>query len=424
MKNSDKLAIEGGKPAKKTPLPPMFPGGMAMDNKEEKAVVEVVRNKRLFRYYGAYPGESKVELFEKQFASRVGSQYARAVSSGTAALICAYVGAGIGPGDEVIVPAFTWISTASAAVMLGAIPVIAEVDKSLTLDPDDIVRKITPRTKAIIPVHMCGAPANMKKIMNIATKYHLIVIEDVAQAMGGTFQGKNLGTFGDLGIFSLQFNKIITTGEGGIIVTNGRQKWLRASAYHDPVSISMGRNIDPTEAPLFPGQNYRANEFIGALGLVQLKRLNKLIEKMRNNKRLIMSKLINLKDIEFRVSNDDEGNIATSIIMFLPSASSAEWFSNALTAENVKARVLFPRSKVDYHVYYYWSQILGKHGMTGKNYPWSKTYYKGNVKYGENMCPKSLDLLGRAVLIDVSPQLTKVEINEIVAAIIKVASRL
>lgn len=418
------LAIAGGQPAKLNPLPPMFPGGMAMDKNEERAVVEVVRNKRLFRYYGPNPGESMVEIFEKKFAEKIGTKYARAVSSGTAALICAYVGAGIGPGDEVIVPAFTWISTASAAIMLGAIPVIAEIDESLTLDPEDVVKKITSRTKAIIPVHMCGAATNMKEIMRISRKYKLKVIEDTAQANGGTYSGKRLGSIGDLGIFSLQFNKIITTGEGGVVVTDNRDQWLRVSAYHDPVSISMGRNISADEAPLFPGQNYRANEFIGALGSVQLKRLDSLVEKMRKNKEYILKGIGKSESLKLRKINSQESDTATNITFTLPTVEQATWFSQTLTAENVKARVLFSREKLDYHIYYHWNQILGKHSMTDKKYPWAKQFNSGRVKYNQNMCPKSLDLLSRSVLIDISPQLTTKELREIVQAILKVKNHL
>jgi len=417
-----RLAINGGKPAKHKPMPPMYPGGMAMGKEEEQAVIEVIRNKRLFRYYGPKNGLSKTAEFEKSFAKNFGVKYVRAVSSGTAALICALVGAGVGPGDEVIVPAFTWISTASAAIMLGAIPVIAEIDSSLTFDPNDVCRKVTKLTRAILPVHMCGAPADMDSIMAIARKYKLTVIEDAAQAIGGSYHGAYLGSIGDLGTFSLQFNKIITTGEGGLVVTNNRNKWLRVSTYHDPISISMGRDIDIKIAPHFVGQNYRASEFIGTLGLVQLGRLNTLIAAMRSRKRKILAGLQGISGLEFRHLHDIKGDTATSVVFFLPTVNKAKKFSAALTAENVRSRNLYSPEKLDYHVYAHWHQILNKTSATAANFPWSHKYYKGKVNYSRNMCPQTLDILSRAVLFDISPSLTTKEVEEIIFAVKKVAN--
>ena len=210
---SQELAIHGGTPAKQNPDPPMYPGGMAIADEEEAGVLEVLRAKRLFRYYGPGETESKASQLERAFAEKKGTCYAVAVTSGTAALVCGLQGIGIGPGDEVIVPAYTWIASAAAIVAAGGIPVIAEVDETLLLDPADVERKITPFTKAIMPVHMRGAPCRMDELMALANEHGLKVIEDVAQANGGSYKGRALGSFGDVGCFSLQFNKIITSGE-------------------------------------------------------------------------------------------------------------------------------------------------------------------------------------------------------------------
>lgn len=418
---NEKLAIRGGKPAKRTPLPPMFPGAMAMNKLEEKAAVDLIRSKRLFRYYGPGNTLSKTLEFEKTFADKVGVKYARAVSSGTAALICALVGAGVGPGDEVIVPAFTWISSATAAIMLGAIPVIAEIDNSLTFDLTDLRQKITKHTRVILPVHMCGASADMTGILKIAKEHNIIVLEDVAQAIGGTYYGKHLGSIGDIGAFSFQFNKIITTGEGGMVTTNDRSKWLRVSAYHDPISLSMGRDISSEEVPQFPGQNYRASEFIGAIGLVQLGKLDILIKIMRDRKARIMAGLGSMHGLELRRLHDANGDTATNIVFFLPTRAKAKEFSKILSAENVRSRVLYDSDVLDYHIYANWHQILQKTTMTSMNFPWSKSFYKGKVKYSKKMCPKSLDILARAVLIDISPLLTVNDVQEIIHAVKKVA---
>ena len=168
-----RLAIEGGTPAVTSPLPRMYPGGMRIGREEEEAVLEVLRSKRLFRYYGPTPGPSKVTELEEAFAAVIGTKHCAAVSSGSAALMCALAGLGVGPGDEVIVPAYTWIASASAVVAMGAVPILAEVDESLTLDPADVRRKISRFTKAIIPVHMRGAPSQMNELMAIAREHNL-----------------------------------------------------------------------------------------------------------------------------------------------------------------------------------------------------------------------------------------------------------
>ena len=191
----EKLALEGGKPAKVTPNPPMFPGGLEIGQEEKKAVLEVLDHKYLFRYYGPEEFSSRVKLLEEEFAKKMGVKYALAVNSCTSALIASLIAVGVGPGDEVIIPGYTFFASCAAIIAAKAIPVIAEVDDSLTLDPEDFKRKITPRTKAVIPVHMRGVPCDMDKIMKIAKNHNLKVIEDTAQACGVTYKEKYLGTF-------------------------------------------------------------------------------------------------------------------------------------------------------------------------------------------------------------------------------------
>ena len=219
------LAVNGGPPAIKHPLPPMYPGGMRIGIEEEKAVLDVLRSKRLFRYYGPYSGGSKVDEFEKAFAAYMGTGHAVAMSSGSASLVCGLAALGVGPGDEVIIPAYTWIASAEAVIAVGAVPILAEIDQSLTLDAADVESKITGRTKAIMPVHMRGAPCQMHKIGQLAQSRGLKVLEDVAQATGGSFLGQRLGTIGDVGAFSFQFNKIITCGEGGTAVSKNAEMY-------------------------------------------------------------------------------------------------------------------------------------------------------------------------------------------------------
>ncbi len=414
----NKLAIDGGTPAIRKPLPPMYPGGMRIDAEEEAAVLEVLRTKRLFRYYGPNPGESKVAELEQEFAARMGSGYALAVTSGTAALITGLVGLGIGPGDEVIVPAFTWIASASAVVAVGAVPILAEVDDSLTLDPVDVEAKISPYTKAILPVHMRGLPCKMDALMAVARKHNLKVLEDSAQADGASFKGKRVGAIGDAGAFSLQFNKILTSGEGGMVVTSDAGVYERAVMYHDVVG---GQRNHVPEERILPGINFRMPELLGAVALVQLRKHDAILADMRMRKRMIQESIAGVakrKGVVFPVVNDPEGDASVAVIFLLPDAQAAEKTSQALDAEGLGTWWLYSPDHIDYHVYPHWSPIMNQRGWTASGGPWKN--HPRPVTYTRDMCPRTLGLLSRAVNIDVSPELSNDQVEEICEALEKV----
>ncbi len=415
-----RLAIEGGTPAITTPLPRMYPGGMRIGREEEEAVLEVLRSKRLFRYYGPASGPSKVAELEEAFAAVIGTKHCAAVSSGSAALMCALAGLGIGPGDEVIVPAYTWIASASAVVAMGAVPILAEVDESLTLDPTDVRRKISPYTKAIIPVHMRGAPSQMNELMAIAREHDLPVLEDVAQADGGSYHGQRLGSIGDVGAFSLQFNKIITCGEGGMVTTDDDGILRRVLMYNDVVG-GQRNNVPDTE--ILPGINFRMSELQGAVALVQLGRLDDLLQDMRRRHAEIKDGIAGVarqQGVEFRRSNDPDGDTGIALIFFVPTPERATFIADALEAEGVDAFVLYRPNDVDYHVYAHWSPILGQRTWSTNGGPWR--WREGKVDYSPDMCPRTLDLLGRAVHLDVSPDLSDQNVAETIAAVNKVLS--
>ena len=234
----------------------MYPGGMEIGDEELVALERVVRSKNLYRHYGPSGEPQEVTAFEREFAEHMGARHALAVNAGSSALICGLIGAGVGPGDEVIIPAYTWNATPNAVLASGARPVLAEVDDSLTLDPADVKRKLTAQTKAIVPVHMRGAPAAMTALTGLAEQHGLVLVEDVCQAAGASFEGRRLGTFGDAGGFSLQYNKIITTGEGGMMITNRDDIYELAIDVHDCAgSWRRGAGL-----PRFPGWNFRASE--------------------------------------------------------------------------------------------------------------------------------------------------------------------
>lgn len=416
------LAIEGGTPAVRSKLPQMYPGGMRIGEEEEQAVLEVMRSQRLFRYYGPNPGPSKVAELETQFSAVMGAQHSLAVTSGSAALICGLAALEIGPGDEVIVPAYTWIASAEAVMAVGAVPVVAEVDESLTLDPADIEKRITPRTRALLPVHMRGAPSRMDELMAVARRHNLGVIEDAAQADGGSYHGQRLGSIGDVGAFSFQFNKILTSGEGGMLITNDLKLFQRAVMVHDV--IGGQRNNIPAEE-ILPGLNFRMNELQGAIMLVQLGRLEGLLREMRHNKAMLKGALQDVakrKGLTFRILNDPEGDAAIAMVLYAPSAERADAINKALRAEGMPSSVLYYPDRVDYHIYPHWSPIVNKRTWSPMGGPWR--WHEGEMNYGVDQCPRSLDLLGRAVHVDISPDLTNENVEEMAEAYNKVLNAL
>ncbi len=417
-----KLAIHGGSPACPKPLPPMYPGGNSIDAEEEAAVLETLRAKRLFRYYGPNPGESKAEQLEKEFAARTGTRYALGVTSGTAALICGLQGIGVGAGDEVIVPAYTWIASASAVLAVGGIPIVTEVDESLTLDPAEIESKISPQTKAIMPVHMRGAPANMDAILAVAKKHNLKVIEDAAQANGGSLNGKALGSFGDVGCFSMQFNKIITAGEGGMIVTDDESIWKRAVMFHDV--IGGLRNGFAAEEMLW-GANFRMPELLAAVSLVQLRKRDNLLDQMRQRKQMLKQGLADVaqrKGTQFRTEHDPQGDTAIALVFYVENSEVAGKVADALEAENISASTLYHPEQTDYHIYVHWTPITAKRAWTSANAPWS--FAKREADYSPTACPKTLNLLSRAVHLDVNPLMTNEDVENTLEGLNKVLNAL
>ncbi len=422
MASDRKLAIDGGTPARTRQNPPMYPGGMMIGAEEEQSVLEVLRAKRLFRYYGPEKGPSKAAQLEEAFAARMGAAHALAVTSGTASLICGLQGVGVGPGDEVIVPAYTWIASATAVLAVGGIPIMAEVDESLTLDPEDAERKITPFTKAILPVHMRGAPARMDAIMDVARRHGLKVVEDSAQADGGSFKGRRLGSIGDVGCFSLQFNKILTAGEGGMVITSDDQVWKRAMMFHD-VGAGSRAHVPPQE--VLWGINFRMPELLAAVMLVQLQRLDGILDAMRARKRMLKAGIEEVaarKGVTFRELTDPEGDTGVAFIFFAKDAATAGRVTEALGAEGVGGWHLYDPDHSDYHVYRHWVPIMEQRSWNQAGAPWC--WAKREIKYSPDMCPRTLNLLGRAVNVDVSPLLTNEDVEETIEGLNKVLDAL
>ena len=406
-------------PRLREPLPPPFPGALRMDGAEEEAVRAVIRSKRLFRWSGVPdPNQpSKVAEFEAAFAGSMGAEHALAVNSGTSALVCALAGLEIGPGDEVIVPASTWIASATSVLAVGAIPVVADIDESLTIDPDDVVDKLSPCTKAIMPVHLRGAPAAMDRLGEIARDNRLALIEDTAQAVGATYRGRRLGTIGDVGAYSFQMSKIITAGEGGAIVTDSERVHRRALMYHDAGSVD---HVDVTADEWLPGLNLRMSELHGAVMLVQLGRLDQLLADMRSRKaalkEMIESPLAEI-GIRFRTIHDPAGEAAVGLILLLPDGGMAKRFASALERENIPAYPLFRTDAAgpNPQVYPGWASVTGKRAWSPAGFPWRQ--HPRPIEYPPDACSRTIEILSRSVNINISPDLSNEQLQQVAEAI-------
>ena len=304
------LAVNGGAPVRTQPLGGPNWGPQYYDDKEQKQLQEVLESHNPFRFSNPL-NKSKVAAFENEYAARMQTKYALAVTSGTAALHVAMAALEVGPGDEVIIPAWTWYSCYNTVIQAGALPVFAEIDESFNLDPTGIERHITPQTKVIMAVHLQGNPADMDPILAIARKHHLKVLEDASQSVGASYKGRPLGSMGDIGIYSLQQSKTITAGEGGAVVTSDPYLFERAFRFHD---VTVRRDL-PAKLHFMPGLNYRMNEFTGGVLLAQLRKLDTIIGDVRRNARRVYGGIRDLPGTHLRQLPDPQGELGTGIFL-------------------------------------------------------------------------------------------------------------
>ncbi len=409
-----KLAIDGGTPVRETMLATGFPGASLYDEREAREVFEVCMAKSPFRYYGENV-LGKADAFEENFAKRIGVKNAVGVTSGTAALVVALKAAGIGPGDKVIVPACTFVATAGAVVCAGAVPVFADVDDSLNIDPKKIGDVVDKYTKALITVPLVGNPCQMDAVMEEAKKYNLLVIEDVAQSMGSSLNGKCMGTWGDLGTFSMQLNKMITTGDGGIVVSNNDLLYERAVRYHDQGMYRKEEGFLTDDASrVFIGQNYRMSELTAAAALVQLTKLDGMISKMREIKKIIKDGLSGIDGITFRRIIDPEGDTSSAIVMFLPDKETTQKFNQAMLAENIAFGTQYHGRPV-----YMIPQIFHKKTVDKSGFPFNQ--FDEEIVYTEDMCPNAISLMPRSTMLLLEPVMTEKDIDDVITAVKKVA---
>jgi len=284
--SDDKLAIEGGMPVRTKPFSPEWPGANWYGDAEIEMVQRVVKARSPFRFFGP-DVQHMCDKLEEQFSKRLGVKYALGVSSGTSALYTALGAMGIGPGDEVLLPGYLWASCFNAVVMLGAMPRLVEIDDTFTMCPQDLPKKIGPHSKVIILVHMSGVPADIEAIMKIARQNNLLVLEDCAQANAARYKGKPIGSYGDINTFSLQINKNITAGEGGLIACNDDYLYKRCFAVHDLgyARSDKSRLLDTCEDERLGdwGTNERAYGGTGTGSVVQTRRNHRIDEERKKD---------------------------------------------------------------------------------------------------------------------------------------------
>jgi dTDP-4-amino-4,6-dideoxygalactose transaminase len=370
------------------------PGFEWFGKEEEDEVLDVLRGRWLFRNGDEKnPAfKHKVHTLEEMVQETFGTRHALAVTSGTAALITALSALGIGPGDEVIVPGYTFIASISSVIVARAVPVLAEVDESLTLDVDDVERRITPRTKAIMAVHMLGNPCDMERLGILAGKHNITLIEDAAQAFGASYRGRRVGTIGKIGIYSFNIFKTINAGDGGMVVTDDDDLYFRAFGYHDQGHFPNRAGVEIGNRSII-GQNYRMNELTGAVLIAQFRKIDIITERLRYLKNRFKRQIEGLRDLTFRAINDPAGESNTLLTVFFPSKKVADRVAGKLDTTTV--------SKSGWHVYSNMEQILGKQMITGHGCPYKCATYPCEQEYRKGMLPRTDLLLERAINLSV-----------------------
>ena len=370
------------------------PGLYFIGSEELNEVTEVLTSRELSRYRFNGSGTesvSKVYQFERECESTLNVQHCLALNSCTSALLAGLSALGIGPGDEVIVPGYTFIASIAAVAYARAVPVLAEIDESLTLDPRDVEAKIGPRTKAILAVHMLGAPCKLDELKSIARRHNLFLIEDVAQACGASYKGAALGTIGDFGAFSLNIFKTITAGDGGMLTTNTTRVYERAFAFHDHGAKPFRQGVLDDGSLL--GLNFRMNELVGAVALAQIRKLQKIVATLQYKKKVFKELLSQLGGLQFRAENDPDGDCGTVLALLFDSRKRAEAIAEALGS-----KTLLQSGK---HYYGNMVQLLNKNMPAAEGCPFRCPHFSTDITYSKQMLPRTDDILSRAVCLSI-----------------------
>jgi 8-amino-3,8-dideoxy-alpha-D-manno-octulosonate transaminase len=357
------------------------PGAYWIGQEEMDSVMQVMKSGYFFRYGNEEDPKflHKVATLEQEFARYCGARHALATSSGTASLIVSALALGLNPGDEIIVPAYTFVASYTSMIFPGVVPVLAEIDDSLTIDPQDIEHRITQKTKAIMPVHMLGNPCRMDEIMNIAKKHNLSVIEDCCQAAGATYKGKKVGTIGHMGAFSLNLFKTINTGDGGLVTTNDIHLYETAFGVHDQGHKPSRLGVEVGARSVL-GLNFRINEITAAVGIAQLQKLDKIISTLREKRDSFKDLIKDAKGFKFRTLNDPEGDCATLCTVIFDTREQAAEVSKKLGSKTI--------DQSGWHVYFNMEHVMKHLESIGQ-------------PHGKGAYPRTDDILNRAMNVSV-----------------------
>ena len=384
-----------------------MPGFELFGDKERDEVNDVLNSGVLMRYGfdGKRNGHWKSKELEQALAKRMKVNHAQLVSSGTAALTVAMASAGVGAGDEVILPTFTFVASFEAVLALGAVPILVDIDDTLTLEPKAVEKAITSKTKVIMPVHMCGSMANLRALKDLCDKHNLLLLEDACQAIGGTYEGKPLGSYGDLGCFSFDYVKTITCGEGGALITNDETYYKNADRYSDHGHDHVGSDRGAEDHP-FLGYNYRISELHAAVGVAQLKKLDAFLGIQEKNYNILKKELSTIPEITFRTVPENGVENYSFISFFLPTEDQARKVHASLSKAGVDA--CFYWYDNNWHYHRKWAHL--KHLKTLSFLP-SKVYDQ-LPNYDKADFSKSDHWMGRTISCLVKLGWTKEEVRQ------------
>lgn len=369
------------------------PGWHLLGQEEIAEVVDVLSSREVSRYRFDDQSERsvpKVFQFEREFERLTGAKHCLGLNSGTSALLAALAALGIGAGDEVLVPGYTFIASMAAVAYSRALPVLCEIDDSLTIDPSDVARRITPRTRAILAVHMLGAPCDMAALRDICRRHGLHLIEDVAQACGGSFRGRRLGTLGDVGAFSLNMFKTITAGDGGVLITDNTTYYERAFAFHDHGSQPFRLGVAGEGSLL--GLNLRMHELTGAVALAQLRKLDRILATLRAKKQLFKDWLSEFGIQTYRRLNDPSGDCGTVIAIVFRDADTANKVADALGTKTL--------NQSGKHYYGNMPQLLHRNMPKTAECPFHCAEHSAG-NYEPGLLPRTDNLLSRTICLSV-----------------------
>jgi len=416
---TQQLAIDGGTPVRTEPLPAPYLGTYVLGKEELELLTEVVESKCPFRAYGD-GNPHMANDFEEEAKAYFGTKYALGTATGSGSFYCAMAAINVGPGDEVIIPSFGWFTDFEAPVMLGATPIFADIDRSLNMDPDDFERKITPRTKAVIVVHFQGATNDMDRVIQIARKHDIKVVEDCAQACGANYKGRRVGSLGDVSCFSFQQNKIMSAGDGGLLVTDDQIIFERAVRFHDlgflrpsfKDQLGGEERIEP-----FCGGQWRMNEFTGAVALAQIRKLDShIIDITRRLYWLVRKRLeAECPDIRYRAVGDVEGDAGISLYIDLGSSEAGEWFYHALTTEGIRVGPSSGAINLLHNPI-----VLNRKMAHDALPPFGPGQPGEHMTYAPEQCPNT-DIIHKSLqAVAMCPAMTEKDADDVAEAIIKV----